>query len=276
MLIVPLLLALSGPLVTYEVRESVTAVTPRGEQAQALVGRIAVAGDRALWELTTGTFPRSTAQAALADRGGITLLDRKLGTYASASRDEFDALFVPRTAVEMGASFTPRDVAALVEPLGSGSAFGEAATRRWRVTASWTLDVKTPGRAGEVKTTLSGTIVAAPDLAEAKAPFDDLLRLLPARGDVRDALERELARIAGLPVKVDLELVSEAHVEQIGSGGEARDRTRKPPRTVTRIRRDLSAPVRRAARDEDAPLFAVPSSFHAKALEVLAPAPALP
>lgn len=266
-----LLLALTGPLVRYEVKESVAAVTPRGEQRLAVVGRVTVAGDKALWELPSGTFPRSRAQVAVADKGGVTLLDRAEGVYASASREDFDALFVPRASAETGASFTPQEVAVSVTPEGAGPKFGSAPTVRYRVKAGFRLAMQAPGRAGAVVTELTGTILAAEGLDEARSPFDDLLRLLPVRGDVKESFARELAHVRGLPVKVELELVSEGRSEALGAPPGSAERATRPPRTVTRILRELSPLERRSIREGDAALFEVPASFHSRALERLVP-----
>ncbi len=267
------LLALAGPLLRYDVKESVTATTPRGRQAQAVVGRVTVAGDRAAWELTAGRFPRSTAQAAISDRSGVTLLDRDEGIYASAGREDFDALFVPRAAPATGASFTPKDVEVSVTPDGAGAPFAGSPTVRFRVEASWRLAIQSPGRAGSVVTKLSGSVLAAPGIEP--SPFDDLLRLLPLRGELRDEVAEKLAAVKGLPVKVDLVLESESHGELVGARPGPPDGSTKPPHTVTRIERELSNPERRAARDGDARTFEVPKSFHSRALERLAPADAL-
>lgn len=270
-MLIALLLVIAGPLLRYDVRESVSATTPRGSDDRALVGRTTVAGENVLWELTAGTFPRSSAQAALVDRGAVTLLNRKEGVYAAASREDFDALFVPRTGDETGASFTPRDVAVSVEPEGEGRPFLDSPTHRWRVEAKWRLAVQAPGRAGSVESELSGTIVAAPELAGARTPFDDPLRLVPVRGTVREALARELSKVKGLPVTVSLTLTTEARSERLGAAPGPPDGAARTPRTQTRILRELSNPQRRPAREADGALFVVPPEFHSRALERLAP-----
>src|SRR5262249_23706701 len=84
------------PLVRYELVEARHALTPRGESDAALAGAIAVAGERARWELNAGAFPRSSATAVVSDRGGLTFLDTRQGVAAAATRQDFDALFAPK------------------------------------------------------------------------------------------------------------------------------------------------------------------------------------
>jgi hypothetical protein len=256
-------------LASYDVTESSRTITPAGERNRAWAGAVRVSGGRARWELAHGTFPRSSAAVALADGAVVTLLDTTERLSASATAGDFAALFKGRPATEGSASGSVRDVSVHLKPDGAGRPFEGRKTARFALEASWTLVVSTPGRVNRVAVDVKGTIETL-DEPGARSPFDDLARLLPARGAAADALDAELARLPGLPVSALFDVVSKASAEMPGmpSGTEPPPRPTEARETVTRRVSNLA--VRKGAASDDA-LFAVPDDFHSRGLDRIVP-----
>jgi hypothetical protein len=263
------------PLVTYEIVESRHAMTPRGERDSAIKGTVTVAGERARWDLQAGVFPRSRATAALIGRGGYTLLDSREGVSADATREDFEALFVPKAGEPAAAPPVVRDLALSVRPDGAGRTFEGMPTMRWRVELKWTLAVALPGVVSSVRHTTRGTIETA-DVPDARSPFDGLLRLFVARGEAREALLSELGKISGLPVLVSLESTSEPSAEMLsGAAGAASERPAAA--TTTTVKRVVSKLTRGNLRPEDEAVFASPPGYKSRGLErLLVEGPSLP
>jgi hypothetical protein len=264
-----------APLVRYEVVESSHAMTPRGERDSALAGTVTVAGERARWDLVAGTFPRSRATAALADRSGFTLFDMKDGIAAAATREDFESLFQPKASEPPSAAPAIRDIVASVRAEGAGGRFEGMPTERWRVELKWTLLVTLPGGIRSVRHATVGTIDTV-DVPEARSVFDDLSRLFTSRGEAREAIEAELRKVAGLPVFVSLESTAEPRVEAVASTA-APGTAERPPTTTTSVKRSVSQLVRARLRPQDETLFEVPQGFKARGLErLILEGPSLP
>ena len=257
-------------LASYDLTESVRAVTPAGERIKATAGTVRAAGGRARWELGHGTFPRSTAAVAIADGPVVTLLDPKERIAASATPEDFTALYRGRPATEGSASTAIRDVSVTLAADGSGRQFQGRPTLRYRLDASWTLVLTTTGRVARVATTVAGTIEVL-DEPSARSPFDALGRLFPARGGAAEALDAELAKLPGLPVAATLDVASKSTVEQPGmpSGTEPPPKPVESRQTVTRKATNLV--VRPGAAADDA-LFVIPDGFHSRGLDRIVPA----
>ncbi len=256
-------------LAAYDVVESTRTITPAGERNGGTTGSVQVAGGRARWEVAHGTFPRSTASVAIADGPLVTLLDTKEGLAASATPGDFSALFRGRPATEGSAAASLRDVSARLLPAGKGRAFEGRPTSKFALEARWTLVLSTTGRVTRVTTELRGVIETLDEPA-ARSAFDDLGRLVPARGDAAEALEAELARLPGLPVSASLDIISKSSVEQPGmpTGTEPPPRPLETRQTITRRLSKLS--VRAGAAADDA-LFAIPDGFHSRGLDRIVP-----
>jgi hypothetical protein len=256
-------------LASYDVTESARTITPAGEHGRASAGTVRVAGGRARWELTAGTFPRSSASVAIADGPVVTLLDPKEKLSASATADDFTALFRGRPATEGSAAVAVRDVSVVVKAGGKGRAFQGRATSAWTLEAAWTLVVSTTGRVARVATEVKGTVETLDEPA-ARSAFDDFARLIPARGEAAEALDAELAKLPGLPVSVLLEVASKVSAQAAGmpSGTEPPHRPMETRQTITRRVSNLA--VRTGAASDDA-LFAIPEDFHARALDRIVP-----
>jgi len=256
-------------LASYDVTESVRTVSPAGETARATGGTVRVSGGRARWELSHGTFPRSSAAVAIADGALVTLLDPKERLAASATSEDFTALFRGRPATEGSAAASLRDVAVRVTPDGPGRAFEGRPTARYALDASWTLVLSTTGRVARVTTSVTGTIEVVDEPA-ARSAFDALGRLLPARGEAAEALDAELAKLPGVPVLAALDVASKSTVEQPGmpSGTEPPRRPIESRQTIARKLANLA--VRPGAAADDS-LFAIPDDFHSRGLDRLAP-----
>jgi hypothetical protein len=256
-------------LASYDVTESIRTITPAGERGRAWAGTVRVAGGRARWELAHGTFPRSSAAVAIADGPLVTLLDPKEKLSASATPDDFTALFKGQPATEGAAAGAVKDVSVHLKSDGAGRSLEGRKTARFALEASWTLVVSTPGRVNRVAVEVRGTIETA-DEPGARSPFDDLSRLLPARGAAQDALAAEFSHLGGLPVSVAVDVVSRASAEMPGmpSGTEPPPRPAEARQTITRRVSNLVA--RRGTASDDA-LFAIPDDFHARALDRIAP-----
>lgn len=256
-------------LVSYDVTESSRTITPAGERSRASSGTVRVAGARARWELRHGTFPRSSAAVAIADGAVVTLLDPKEKLSASATADDFTALFKGRPAAEGAAAGDVIGVSVRLEPGGAGRSFEGRQAARFSLEASWTLVVSTPGRVNRVAVEVRGTIDTV-DEPRARSSFDGLARLLPARGAAAEALEAELGRLPGLPVLVALDVVSKAAAEMAGmpSGTEPPPRPSETRQTISRRVSNLAA---RPGNGSDDALFAIPDDFHARSLERVVP-----
>ncbi|MGA7990855.1 MAG: hypothetical protein WCC53_05430, partial [Thermoanaerobaculia bacterium] len=230
---------------------------------------VRVAGGRARWELAHGTFPRSSAAVALADGSVVTLLDVEEKLSASATPDDFTALFQGRPATEGSAAVALRDVLVRLRPDGKGRAFQGRGTSRYVLEAGWTLVVSTTGRVARVTTGVKGTIETLDEPA-ARSAFDGLGRLIPARGAAAEALDAELSRLPGLPVSAVLDIVSRSSAEAAGmpSGTEPPPRPAETRQTITRRVSSLS--LRKGAAADDA-LFAIPDDFHARAIDRIVP-----
>jgi hypothetical protein len=268
--------ALSGParpaVAAYEVVESSRTLTPAGERNAGVTGAVRVAGPRARWELPHGTFPRSSASVAIADGPLVTLLDPTERLAASATREDFAALFRGLPAAEGSAAAALRDVFARLVPEGRGRTFEGRATSRFRLEARWRLVLSTPGRVAQVATEIAGTIETLDEQA-ARSAFDDLGRLLPARAEAAEALDAEFAKLPGLPVSAVFDVTSKVTSEQPGmpSGTEPPKRPAESHRTITRRISNLS--VRPGLPGDDG-LFEIPDGFHSRGLDrIVAEAP---
>ena len=255
------------PLVTYELLESTRSVTPAGERTVSAGGTVAVRGSRARWDLTHGTFPRSSASSVVAGADGVTLLDRQEKLAASASAADFVALFLGRPSDSGAAAPAVRDVTVALRPDGKGRAFQDLSTSRFRLEAAWTVALSAPGRITRVKTEAAGVIETA-DLPDALSPLDSLLRLLPARGEAREAFQAELAKVTGLPVFAAITVTSTSSTEMPGipSGTEPPPKPASARSTATRRVRNLV--VRPGTRGDEA-LVSVPEDFRTRGLDRL-------
>lgn len=255
------------PVVTYELLEAWRSVTPAGEKAVSAGGTVAVRGPLARWDLTQGTFPRSSASSVVAGGGNVTLLDRREKLAAEATPADFVALFQGRASDPGAAAPAVRDVSVAVRPDGAGRPFEGRPTSRFRLQAAWTVVLSSPGRIARVKNEVSGILEVA-DLPEARSPFDSCDRLLPARGAAREALEAELEKAEGLAVFVELLVTSTSSAETPG----APRGTEPPPKPLTTrstvTRRVSKLAVREGAAGDEA-LVAVPDGFRARGLDRL-------
>jgi hypothetical protein len=254
-------------LVTYELAESTRSVTPAGERTVSVGGTVVARGGDARWELTHGTFPRSSATSVVAGRDGLTLLDREAKAAARATPSDFADLFLGRPSDPGSAAPAVRDVSAVLRRDGAGRLFQDRPTSRFRLEAAWTVVLSSPGRITRVKMEATG-IVESVEITEAQSPLDTLLRLLPARDAVREVLDAELAKATGLPVFVEISVTSTSSTEAPGipSGTEPPPKPLTAHSTVTRRVRNLA--VRPGARADEA-LVAVPEDFRARSLDRL-------
>lgn len=261
-------------LVTYELSESTRSVTPAGERSASAGGTVKARGGDARWDLTQGTFPRSSATSVVAGHDGLTLLDREAKAAARATASDFADLFLGRPAESGSAAPAVRDVSAGIRKDGAGRTFQDRATVRFRLEAAWTVVLSSPGRITRVKTEAAG-IVETVEMAEAQSPLDALLRLFPARGAAREALEAEFVKVSGLPVFVEISITSTSSTETPGipSGTEPPPKPLTAHSTVTRRVRNLTA--RSGARGDEA-LVAVPEDFRERGLDRLLVGRALP
>jgi hypothetical protein len=253
------------PLVTYELLESTRNVTPAGERTVSAGGTVAVRGGRARWDLTHGTFPRSSASSVVADADGVTLLDREEKLAAGATPADFIALFQGNPSDPGAAAPAVRDVSVAFRPDGAGRAFQDRPTSRFRLVAAWSVVLSAPGRITRVKTEATG-IVEAVDIPEAQSSLDSLARLVPARGAARETLEAELAKATGLPVFVEIIVTSTSSAEAPGmpAGTEPPPKPVTARSTVTRRVRNLA--TRPGAKGDEA-LVAVPDDFRTRGLD---------
>jgi hypothetical protein len=254
---------------SYDVVESTRTVSPVGERTSGTAGSVKVAGGRARWELPHGSFPRSSASVAIADGALVTLLDPKERLAASATGDDFTALFRGRPAMEGSAAATLRDISVRLAPDGKGRALEGRPTSKYLLEARWTLVLTTTGRIARVTTEIKGVIETVDEPA-ARSPFDGLGRLVPARAEAAEALDAELAKLPGLPVSAALDVTSKVVSEQAGmpSGTEPPPKPAEARQSITRRLSNLV--VRKGAAPDDA-LFAIPPDFHSRGLDRIAP-----
>jgi hypothetical protein len=259
------------PVVSYRLSEIVKARTPGGEMGSFLSALVTVQGQQARLE-SERPLPRSSVRVVLAGAKGLTFLDLTEKLAATATREDFQALFQGRVGADAGsASNAYREVSASIERDGAGKPVDGRATARYRVHVTYILRTLTPGRVQSVKSEINGTIETL-DLDEARSPFDDLSRLFLVRGDVREAVDRELAKVKGLPVAVSLEAVSEmsAEVMAVPGGGSPDTEPPQPPLKSTRtVTRKLSALSIRDGKAVSPALFAAPDDFHDRGLDRL-------
>jgi hypothetical protein len=266
LLLAAALAAPDGTLVRYDVVESTRALTPSGARDRALAGTILAMGGKARWDLSASRFPGVAARSAIAEGASLVLLDPDSASAVPLSRDEFDGLFLAAPGPEGASAAELSDVTAEVRPSGDESSFEGRPVTRWTVAFSFVLVSTQVGRVVRLRHEASGIVeTVGPESGASRTPFDDLLRLFRARGAARDALALELAKVTGLPVRVRIEASSESVSESVGPGGAA---GAKPPvRATWTTTRSVSRLERRAAKEEDAALFAVPESYRFIPLE---------
>ena len=266
-LLLALLAAAPGPAVfRYDVEESTRALTPAGPRNEALAGTVRVRGGKSLWELSASRLPGVSANAVLADGENLVLLDREVSTYTPVSREEFEALFLGERGADGAVEAEAKDVVAGAVPTGAGAPFEGRPTVRWEVSFSFLLVSKQAGRMVRVRHAEDGVVeTVAAEPGGPPTPFDDLARLFRGRGEAREALVRELAKVTGLPVRVRIDASSEAMSETVGPGGGP---AAKPPvRATWTTTRTVSHLQRRAASEADARAFEVPQTYHVLPLE---------
>ncbi|MEO8586215.1 MAG: hypothetical protein ABI584_08635 [Acidobacteriota bacterium] len=260
--------------VTYALTESVRSVTPAGARTVSAGGTVVARGGDARWDLTHGTFPRSSATSVVTGRDGLVLLDREAKTAALATPSGFADLFQGRPSDPGAAAPAVRDVSVGLRRDGAGRPFQERPTTRFRLEAAWTVVLSSPGRITRVKTAATGGVETV-EMNEAQSPLDALLRLFPARGTAREALDAELTKVTGLPVFVEISVTSTSSAEAPGipSG------TEPPPTPVTAhstvTRRVESLAARPGVRDDEARV-AVPKDFRSISLDRLLAPPPMP
>lgn len=261
------------PVVSYRLSEIVKARTPGGEMGSALSALVTIQGQQARLE-SERPLPRSSVRVVLAGAKGLTFLDLTEKLAATATREDFQALFQGRVAADTDtgtSSNAYREVFASIERDGAGKPVDGRAAARYRVQVTYILRTLTPGRVQSVKSEIKGTIETV-DLDEARSPFDDLSRLFLVRGDVREAVDRELAKVKGLPVAVSIEAVSElsAEVMAVPGGGSPDTEPPQPPLKSTRtVTRKVSALSIRDGKAVSPALFAAPEDFHDRGLDRL-------
>ena len=261
-------------LVTYDLTESTRSVTPAGPRTVSVGGTVVARGGSARWDLTHGTFPRSSATSVVTDRDGLVLLDREAKAAALATPSDFADLFQGRPSDPGAAAPAVRDVSVVVRRDGIGRPFQDRPTARFRLEAAWTVVLSSPGRITRVKTEATG-VVESVERIEAQSPLDTLLRLVPARGAARETLDTELAKVGGLPVFVEISINSTSSTEAPGipSG------TEPPPKPLTArstvARRVGNLAERPGVRGDEARV-AVPEDFRSVSLDRLLASRALP
>ncbi|MGE5345358.1 MAG: hypothetical protein ACM3JH_05330 [Acidithiobacillales bacterium] len=253
-------------LVRYDVVEAIRALTPAGPRDRAVAGTVTAMGGKARWDLTASRFPDVRARSALWGGGGLVLLDPDASVATPVSAEEFGELFQAPPGAAGLSTAGVRDLSASVARDGKGAPFEGIPTERWAVRCSWTLVSAQPGRLVRVKHEVLGKIETIEDPSLSPTPFDDLLRLFRARGEAREALEAQLRKLKGLPVRVRLDETSEALAEAVGAaGGGAAPGS--PVRATSTTTRTVSNLRRRPAAEGDASLFTVPESYRSVPLE---------
>jgi hypothetical protein len=206
---------------------------------------------------------------AIADGPLVTLLDPREKLAASATSDDFAALFRGRPATEGSAAASLRDVSVRLAPDGKVRHFEGRSASTFVLEARWTLVLTSMGRVARVTTEIRGVIETVDEPA-ARSAFDGFARLVPARGAAADALEAELAKLPGLPVTAVLDVTSKAVSETAGmpAGAEPPPRPAETRQTISRRLSNLA--VRRGVASDDA-LFAIPENYHSRGLDRVVP-----
>lgn len=265
------------PLVRYELNETWRWMTPLGERTRALVGSVASLGEKVRWELSRGGFPGTRARLLVTDGRSLALVDTDGGASARLTGADVRALFVPAEAPEPGLSSARlSDVAASLVREGPGAPFEGRPTVRYSLTLGYRLDVATPGRTARVKTSCRGSLVVVEEgIPPARTPPDDLLRLVPARQEARDALEAELGQLGGLVVRARITIESERDATVLsGASGPGGGETAL--KTTTLVSREVTGLSVLPASPEDGRRFGVPEEARLVGLERLLAAPSLP
>lgn len=255
----------------YVLAESRKSVSPAGEVAAAVRGPVTVLAGSARWDLESGSFPRTTANAVvMGDREGW-LVDRKAGVAARANLQDVNALFLSPDGGEPGPfQSSVREVSVPPGTVSAGPSFEGRPTVRLRVTASWTLVTATPTRVGRVLARLNAVVDVLEEAPEgARSPLDDLERLFDVPRAVREALAPELARVPGLPVGVVVETDAELAVDYPGMAPPQQPDGRAPLTTRTEGRRTVSGLLSRAAAAGDAAAFVLPEGTRVVGIERL-------
>lgn len=242
----------------YSLAESRKTVSAAGERASAVRGTVTVSGGTARWDLTTGTFPRTTANTFLAGERSAWLVDRSVAVAARARMEEFRALFVPPGEGDPGPfQVALRDLAVSAADPARGPSFRGGTTTRHRFEAKWSLVTSMPGRVGRLGTKLSLTVDAldrAPD--EARSPLDDVSRLLDVPEEVREALAPLLGAVRGWPVGVVAVTEAELSAEHPGAVTDAVEEGR-PVTVRTEVRREVADLVVSRAAPADLAALAI-------------------
>lgn len=260
-----------GPRVArYTLAEFRKSVSAGGERASAVRGTVVASGGAARWDLTTGTFPRSTATSFLVGDRSAWLLDRDAPVAARASMDDLRALFVPRADGDSGPfQAAVRDLSVEAAEPAAGPPFQGRATRRHRLDAKWSLVTSSPGRVGRIRTRLAATLDVleeAPD--EARSPLDDASRLFDVPAEALEALAPHLGAIRGWPVRVVV--TTEAELSSEGVGGAAGPSEERAPVTVrSEARREVSDLAVRAAAPGEAAALALGEEIRLVGIERL-------
>ena len=258
------------PTVGYVLAESRKVVSPAGEQASAVRGSVTVLGGTARWDLETGTFPRTKANALLlGDRDGW-LLDRKASVAARATLEDLRGLFVPPAEGDSGPfQSAVSDVEVLPAELANAPSFEGRPATRLRVTASWSLRTSMPGRVGRIRCKLRASLDALADPPEgARSPLDDLGRLFDVPPQVLEALAPELARLRGFPVRVVVETEAELGVDYPGTATPPSD-GRAPLKSRTETTRIVSGLTSRPATEKDSVRFTLSEETRVVGIERL-------
>lgn len=254
----------------YTLVETRRSVSATGERASAVRGTVIVSGGTARWDLATGTFPRTSANAFLVGDRSAWLLDRSAPVAARASMEDFRALFVPPEAGEAGPfQSSIRGLETRVDPPARGPAFRGRPTTRHRIAAEWSLVTSSPGRVGRIRVRLSVTVDAldgAPE--EVRSPLDDTARLLDVPETVRDDLSGRLAAIRGWPVGVEVATDAELSTEPAGLAEGTVEATR-PVTVRTEARREVADLVVRTAAPGDLAALAIGEATRVVGIERL-------
>ncbi|HKC23602.1 MAG TPA: hypothetical protein VKF32_02615 [Thermoanaerobaculia bacterium] len=255
-------------LVTYTFEESSSSVTPNGERAAALAARVEVADEKVRVEISGSSFPRARGSILIVDGAKAVLVDPKAREGAHLDVSELDTLFLAPAADDGGgAGVRLREKTITVARDGEGAPFQGVSTKRWRVTVNAFVNVTTPGRVATIHGVTRGTIETV-EWPDAASPIDGLARLFRARGEVRTALEEELRRVEGFPVRVKLEGETEMSAEPVGEGI-GHEVLERPMKTTVRAERSVHDLTRRPLSPRDAALFTVPEDVRLRAPERL-------
>ncbi len=252
----------------YLLSETFRATTPRGEIAGGAEGHVTVLAGRALWQLESGHFPRSAANAVLVETGTVTLLDRAEKTYAEAPWADFDRLFSDPSAPDSGsAAAVIRDLTVSLRPTGALAPFDGRPSARHILELKYALIVSTPGRNATITHEVRAAIVTVAGLDEARSSFDDLRRLFRLRGAAREAVEAELSHLDGWPVSVRIESAAVWTSEPVGVAKDPSAAQPLPLKSGATVTREVSAFLRRPATEADAGRLRIPEEFRSQPFE---------